>query len=426
MILAAIDRRREEELRRLLGSMNDAPGRVNPSNALIPFSRFDELHFSRLVILDDTTLDDIEAYDLPRREYPLYLAFLGDADGDAQAFFVRLATHAEKGLRAIFSCCEDFSLDTDLLRWMREHEKPSAASYVNWMGRTVRGVYEEAALHEALQRYIRDNAAALVGKSARETHAAVRTFVNEETATGRLRLTPEQPTPLLWKLRDIAHLIGVPLLLLLGSPLLLVLGAILLMRLRFLEKTDPEICFRVDEAYSEKLAALEDHDVTNGFSAMGSMKPGLTRRWIASFVLFLLDYAARHIYTRGRLARVRTIHFARWVFLDDKKRMLFASNYDGSLESYMDDFINKVGFGLNLVFSNGVGYPRTSFLVRGGAKEEQKFKNFLRRHQMPTQVWYNPRPGLTAADLERNILLRKGAETPRMTEEEAREWAALL
>jgi hypothetical protein len=35
--------------------------------------------------------------------------------------------------------------------------------------------------------------------------------------------------------------------------------------------------------------------------------------------------------------------------------MLFASNYDGSLESYMDDFINKVAWGLNLVFSNGVG-----------------------------------------------------------------------
>ena len=35
--------------------------------------------------------------------------------------------------------------------------------------------------------------------------------------------------------------------------------------------------------------------------------------------------------------------------------MLFMSNYDGSLESYMDDFINKVGWGLNLSFSHGVG-----------------------------------------------------------------------
>jgi len=182
----------------------------------------------------------------------------------------------------------------------------------------------------------------------------------------------------------------------------------------------------VSEAYSESLGAVEDYDVTNAFSAMGSIKPGLLRRWVTQFALLLLDYTARHIYTRGRLARVRTIHFARWVLLDDKKRMFFASNYDGSLESYMDDFINKVGFGLNAVFSNGVGYPRTSFLLCGGAKEEQKFKNFLRRHEMPTQVWYNPHPGLTAVDLERNMRLRAGVQARSLTERQAREWAALL
>ncbi len=32
----------------------------------------------------------------------------------------------------------------------------------------------------------------------------------------------------------------------------------------------------------------------------------------------------------------------------------------------MDDFINKVGWGLNLLFSNGVGWPRTRWLVHGG------------------------------------------------------------
>ena len=51
------------------------------------------------------------------------------------------------------------------------------------------------------------------------------------------------------------------------------------------------------------------------------------------------DYTARHVFNRGRLARVTSIQFARWVFLDGKKRVIFASNYDGSLESYMDDFI---------------------------------------------------------------------------------------
>ena len=38
MVLGTIDPEREAELRRLLESMNDAPGHVNPKNALIRFA----------------------------------------------------------------------------------------------------------------------------------------------------------------------------------------------------------------------------------------------------------------------------------------------------------------------------------------------------------------------------------------------------
>jgi len=144
------------------------------------------------------------------------------------------------------------------------------------------------------------------------------------------------------------------------------------------------------------------------------------------FLLWLVDYGARHIYNRGHLARVQTIHFARWVFLNNRKQMFFASNYDGSLEAYMDDFINKVGWGLNLLFSNGVGYPRTDWLIQGGAGNEQKFKYFIHRHQIPVQVWYKAYPGLTAFDLLRNARLREGLQRPSMTDVEIREWLALL
>jgi hypothetical protein len=123
---------------------------------------------------------------------------------------------------------------------------------------------------------------------------------------------------------------------------------------------------------------------------------------------------------------VHTIHFARWVYLDHGERLYFASNYDGSLEAYMDDFINKVGFGLNVVFTNGVGYPRTEWLLLKGAKDEQKFKYHLRRHQLPTEVWYNAHAGLTAYDLDRNSKIRAGLEQPTLSERECREWATLL
>ena len=199
-----------------------------------------------------------------------------------------------------------------------------------------------------------------------------------------------------------------------------------LIRLRIAEKSDPEVAPRVNADHANLLASIEDHDVTNQFSAMGSIKPGLFRRMVIILVLAVIDYTARHIFNRGRLARVISIQFARWVFLDGKRRVIFTSNYDGSLESYMDDFINKVAFGLNVVFSNGIGYPRTDWLVLNGAKDEQTFKNYLRRHQLPTEVWYNAFPGITALDKWRNALIREGIEKQWMTNDEIQEWLRLI
>ena len=426
MVVAPVDAKRENELRELLASMNDAPGRAKPDNALIPFGEFEMLHFARLLIVDDKTLDDIRAHGLARRTYPLYLAFLGDVDGDADDFLRLLATHAGSGLREIFSCCDDFSPDGDLAEWMARHRRRSSADYVNWKGRTVQSVREDAALREALERHADDHERELAGLPAQQIHARLRQFIDAERAAGRLTLTAERPTPLRWWIANVLHLIGVPLLLLLFSPLLIIVGLVFLIRLRRLEKTDPEMCFRVDQAHSDALAALEDHDASNQFSALGAVKPGVVRLWTVTFVLIIIDWAARHLYARGRLARVRTIHFARWVWIDPNKRILFLSNYDGSLESYMDDFINKVGFGLNVVFSNGIGYPRANWLVLDGCKDERKFKEYLRRHQLPTQVWYAAYRDLTAVDLERNGRIRQGIERSSMSEAKAREWVSLL
>jgi hypothetical protein len=426
-ILAAIDPARLAELSQLLASMNDAPGRLNLDNSLIPFAQFDTLHYGRILILKDNCLLDTRAYGGgPVPVYPLYLAFLGDIDGDVDFFFEQLALRAGPGLRTIFSCCTGFNQSSDLVGWMKAHNAPAIAVYVNWRGRTVIQIREEAALQEALAQYLEANAAAFGHLPAREVHKRVREFVEKEKTEGRLQLSKEKPTPLGWWIGNALHLVAFPLLSLLLLPLLILAAAFYIIGLRRKEKTDPELCWRVDADYSEMLADAEDHYVTNQFTAMGSVKPGLLRRLTLSGVLITVNWAARHITPHGRLGRIRTIHFARWVYLDGKKRMVFFSNYDGTVESYMDDFINKTGFGLNAVFSNGIGYPRVNWLVLDGCQAEQKYKDFLRRHTIPSQVWYKAYPGLTAIDLERNTRIRQGLESHSMSEPEARQWAALL
>ncbi|HTI47219.1 MAG TPA: hypothetical protein VMB76_11720 [Casimicrobiaceae bacterium] len=422
MVLAPIDRQRERELRDLLQSMNGAPGQANPVNELLPFEVFDTLHFARLLIVDDQTLLDARAFGLPRPSYPLYLAFLGDVDGDAEDFLKALAARTDGGLRRIFGCCEGFTADTDLLRWMREHSRSASAQYVNWRGRTVRRVREEAALREALERYLDSEGSNLATLSPQQVHAQLRRYVAEQGP----RLTPEAPTPFRWWLANLAHLVGMGLVILVFGLALLVVSPVAVWLLRRREKLDPEMCFRVEQSHSDALALIEDHAVMNQFSALGAAKPGWFRATILGFVLIIIDYVARHWYTRGRLARVRSIHFARWVWIDPGRRMAFMSNYDGSLESYMDDFINKVGFGLNVVFSNAIGYPTTNWLIADGCKDERKFKEYLRRHQLPTQVWFSAYPKLSAVDLERNGRIREGFERAMLSEARAREWVGLL
>ena len=426
MILATIDSEREPELRRLLASMNREPGSLDPLNSLVPFPRLERLHFARFVILDDKTLNDIKVYGLPRVDYPTYLAFLGDVDGPADAFLIELAKVAGDGLRRIFSHCKEYQPEVDLRGWLKTQSVSPGANYINWVGRTVLQVGQEETLRRSIESFIQKNSPSLRAMSPPEVRNTLQQFVAAERQAGRITLTPDEPTPLGWQLRNILNFVGLPVLVLIFLPLLLLYLPFFLIQLRRRERSDPQIAPRVSPAHADLLASLEDHDVTNQFSAMGSLKPGMFRRVTITIVLAVIDYTARHIFNRGRLARVSTIHFARWVFLDRGRRVIFLSNYDGSLEGYMDDFINKVSFGLNVVFSNGIGYPRTNWLLCDGAKDEQTFKDFLRRHQLPTQIWYNAHPGLTALDRKRNSLIRDGLEQTSMPNSEIEEWLRLF
>lgn len=418
-----------KNLRTLLASMNkeDIPGHADPNNRLVPFGRFDRLHFARFVIIEAKTAHEITEFGVTPRPWRPTLAFLGDIDGDRDSFLTELAKYAGAGLKEIFSHCDSFSEDSNnLLEWMRQNNIKPDANYVNWLGRTVKQIHEEAALHKSLSTYLQKIVNDVGRDNIRPLRQKLLSHVEMEKHKGRLTLTPPEPTPTDWKIRNILHKIGVPIILLILSPLLLIIIPIFALRLRKLERSDPELFIRPSRDHIKTLTVQEDWDVTNQYSVFGDVKPSLVRLLTFKFIVFLTDYVARHIYNRGFLTRIKTIHFARWVFMDRTHRVFFASNYDGSHESYMDDFINKVGWGLNLLFSNGVGYPTTRWLIKEGAQREFPFKYTQRRHQIPTEVWYKAYPGLTATDLARNSRIRQGVEIRQSNDAEIREWLSLI
>ena len=424
-ILAPLAADRLSPLRELLQGMTTVPGFADPSNGIVPFGSFDRLHFARLVVLEDATLADITAYGLPRPDPPTYLAFMGDCDGVAREVLAQMVQRAGAGLRRIFQHCADFDPQADLLQWLLAHELPVAASFVNWVGRTVVQVREESALQRALAARVPRGPLAS-GAEAQRRRSELIAFVDGEASAGRLSLTAPGPTPLGWRLARIVNAIAVPLGALILTPVLILAAPLLIWKLRKLETTDPEICPRPTLPSLQALERLEDYDVTNQYTALGSLKPGGFRRGLLSTLLVFVQYFCRHVFCRGYLARVQTIHFARWVFLDGKSRMVFTSSYDGGHEAYMDDFIDKVAWGLNLLFSNGIGWPRTDWLLARGARREHLFKYFQRRHQVPTEVWYKAYPGLTLIDLDRNQRIREGLRRRRSSEAQTLAWLKLL
>lgn len=398
--LAAHVRPREVlRLRNLLETMGN--GVANGS--LLDLGSLEGVHFARFVVLDETT-------DLDGQPLRPVLIYMGDLDVPADRHLGELADTGG-ALDQIFGCCDHYPDNGDRSRnsrlaFLQQHRIKERAFYVNTVGRTRRQIREEAYLRENLEDFL-DNRKDLRDKDPQEIARALQEHVaGDDSLTWAGKRPPG--LELGFRIRETAHMIVVPLVALLLLPLLLLAAPFYLIVLRLHEARDPSPHLKPPGDLVQELAALEDHLVHNPFTAVGLVKPGPFRRMTIDGVLFGINYATRHVFNRGNLAGVKTIHFARWVFLDDNRRVIFASNYDGSLESYMDDFIDKIAFGLNVVFSNGFGYPKTRWLIADGARDEQAFKDYLRLHQIPTRVWFSAYGHLTSANIANNEQIRKG------------------
>ena len=162
--------------------------------------------------------------------------------------------------------------------------------------------------------------------------------------------------------------------------------------LRWHEQTDSVSTAQPDHSQVEDVVNQENRVVQNHFASVADCKPGLFRWLLLKSVLKLVQLIAAVSANQGNLSGITSIHFARWVVIDRGRRLLFLSNYDGSWENYLDDFIDQASNGLTAIWSNTVGFPRSYFLVYGGATDELLFKTLVRQSQVPSLVWYTPIP----------------------------------
>ncbi len=169
----------------------------------------------------------------------------------------------------------------------------------------------------------------------------------------------------------------------------------------------------------------ENHIAQNHMVSITTIKPGITRGFTTRLAFWLVASLAPRLFKPGFLGDIGTIHFARWVTLPGTRDLIFFSNFGGSWESYLEDFITKAHAGLTAVWSNTVGFPRTVNLIQEGATDGERFKRYARRSMIHTPFWYSAYPALTTDNVRSAAAIRVGL-AGAMTDEEAVTWLALF
>ena len=146
----------------------------------------------------------------------------------------------------------------------------------------------------------------------------------------------------------------------------------------------------------------------NHITAITPLKPGWFRKLTLAIALLGIRLTVTYWFRPGFVVTMGTIHYAKWFRPRGSDKMVFLSNYDGSWESYLEDFITKAHWGQSAVWSNGQGFPRTKYLAFGGAQDGDRFKRWVRRQQVPTQCWFSRFPDLAADQIRSNALIHSG------------------
>ncbi len=207
----------------------------------------------------------------------------------------------------------------------------------------------------------------------------------------------------------------------------LAVGAFLLLalrKLRRLEQTDAVEDLTPRPDHVRQLMEVENHCVQNHLASISRLKPGLLRR-LTLRLAFIVVGTGRFVGAPGFLGKNGVIHFARWMRLPGTDQLLFWSNYDGTWESYVADFIADAPTGVTGIWSNCVGFPRTRALFAGGAEERDRLVRWARRQQRPTTFWYSAYPDLTADRIRINAAIRQGLASAE-SDADARDWLTLF
>jgi hypothetical protein len=388
--------------------------------------RLDQLsmvHCVRLFVVDADC-------DLRGRPLPARLILSAVFDGPVEDFLVEWVELAGDTLVDLLGLCVDGPADREgVVRFIRERAVLPNTFHIGTVRSSVTQIREEQRLADELRAFV-DSHFAVPGSatSAEEVRSRALDFVRSRPDL------PQQPragrTLLSWVLQaaDFARaalvMLGLPLAVALVYTLatgggwitfvvslvvaLAVAGGLAVGVVRYLERTEPDVVVRQDDAKVKALEEVEDLYIQNQFTMVAAVRDSIARRLILRVTLFLSDEFSKHFSTAGRLVGVETIHFARIHQFDAGRRFLFMSDFDGGWNRYLFDFLTTGAFAVVPNWTNLVGCPKTRYLLVPGHGFTQRFLPFTRARQVGSDVWYSAFPNLTVHDVLNHAEIRNG------------------
>lgn len=430
-IVTEVDRNRVHAVKTII-----APYRAKSQVVRAMFQKYTRLHFCSFILIE-------------REGDNATLIFEGNIDGPALSFLKDLADRDRQFLNDVYRDTKKgnavfpiLGTTQEVADFLAENDYGASAMYVGQPGVTRDHIERDEMLRKLVETELDANHPNYASLSADDCRTAIQKFVETQPDFAWTK----EPVPMLLRVRFgkkvlVLALVGITIgligiawatidvdgyftLLLATGAVVAGIGFAIFFYLRWLnhrENTDVANRVVAPLGHLLDLQGYEDLQMQNHLVSITDVKDGWLRLLTMRAVLMVIDIMAKYISTRGNLSGIVTIHFARWVVLtapNRTPRLLFLSNYDGSWENYLGEFVDRASNGLTAVWSNTQlgpdrGFPTTHGLfVAGGSRDEQWFKNYARTSQRTDLLWYSDYPELTMKHITNNREFRLGLFGP--------------
>ena len=382
-VLAPIRAGQEARLREVLRAIgDDIKGRTLSAPSIRPhidFTRSRQIHFARFAILDDPDRG-------PMRKRLFYASAYDGGLDDHLAEVVAITSD----MNAIWGRCEDYTNEARFSEFIRAHAHEHEALYIAFRDATVERIQQSIAQRREAE--VHPPAAQAGPRSASAIERLIRAvpivfdvwraiarcgFVNVFRGTQRIIASLDRYALFRWSNWITHNHLG---------PMVSAYSSV-----------DLDNCQR-RSADGVPPAFREDVVTQNQLTVITAVREGHVDRVRA--VLSAIDSYAKRLSPDGSLIGISTIHFVRWLVIDGGRRLMLVSDYDGSWESYIDEFAEMILSGLEAIWETAEGFPP------GGARDLPAFKQFLRGGQVPSEVFFSAYPEETVLNIVDDLARR--------------------